>query len=199
MSFYHFKMFVLAFWGICQGLDDQFELTNPNMVVLSDPSQYDENALDMGLSYKLNKSKVFSEHRSTIHPGTRLYMRKSMMMENDARESIARSSILQRRSKYKMNLKSKENNDPTNFDTELSEGKRQSRKLSIAQKKNSIFGGARKLKMVKNSKRDFRQLYELPFASVTEVNLIKKKNIEFYKDLLSIDKKGKYKKRKSAF
>jgi hypothetical protein len=47
-------------------------------------------------------------------------------------------------------------------------------------------------------KKAFQNLYELPFASVSEVNLIKKADIEYYKDLLSIDKKGKRNKRKSV-
>jgi hypothetical protein len=205
MNFSEFKMFVMAFWGLSHKVFDLYELTNSNMVILTDHVPQDDNPLRMSI----RKSKAHSEYRSTVHPGTRHMLRKSHLSELDSirlsngdmnRDSFAKPKL----SKY--NPRSDKNLEDTSMiDSDWgAQGKFNQTKRG---KKNSLFNDQifmNKKNQIGNlekdkSKKNFQNLYEFPFASVSEVNLIRKSDIDFYKDLLSIDKKGSFNERKNAF
>jgi hypothetical protein len=204
MNFSQFKMFVMAFWGLSQNVFDLFELTNSNMVVLTDPIQSEEN----GIRMSFRKSKVPSEFRSTVHPGTRHILKRSNISEID---SIRLSNIELNNQRNSM-LKKKITRYNPRSDKALEESSMidiEGGKVNMTKrgKKNSIFNDQmfiNKKNQIGNldknkPKKNFQNLYEFPFASVSEVNLIRKSDIDFYKDLLSIDKKGKTNERKSQF
>lgn len=205
-SFADFKMIVMAFWGLDQKLAESYELTNSNMVILSDSLAFEDNA---GAGMSVRKSRMPSDYRSTFRPSTKLHFRKSNVSELDSMRGsngeMGRrdSSVMPRKSRYLlMNMRSRddrglEQGSVMDVDSAFASQNATARK-GKSKKKNSLFneqlfpGKKTRMSMLDKDKpnKNFRNLYELPFAGVNEVNLIRKTHIEYYKDLLSIDKKG---------
>ena len=193
----------MAFWGLDRAQADSYELTNSNMVVLSDAPAF-EDAPGAGMSVR--KSRLPSEIRSTFRPSTNLHFRKSNASELDsvyasnAELGAWDPSVKPRRSRYQpANLRSRDDrglDQGSALDVDsVFASQNATARARVSRKKNSVFneqplagrkGAPEKDKPGKN----FRNLYELPFAGVNEVNLIRGAHIEYYKDLLSIDKKG---------
>ena len=186
MGFAQFKMFVMAFWGLPQSSFDMYELTNSTMMVLSDGPFYEEPLND--------NNSVYMNKRFT-----KGYVRKSAISEMDSVRAshvdshLRESSVKPRKLKYReLDLHSEgvDRDRDSGF-----KGVSVSHKKSTTQKWNSVFNdkgilGRSQLANADKLKSKKNYLYEFPFASVSEVNLIKKTDIDYYKDLLSIDKKG---------
>jgi hypothetical protein len=82
--------------------------------------------------------------------------------------------------------------------------KNKNENISLFDEQSFIFnnrttlGKSRQPNFQKNKlKKKLADINEYPFSKVSEINLIKKEDIEYYKDLLSISKQGNLKKKKN--